>query len=525
MKVEIFQHHKNDLHDELDYDLFLSLFVQDQPLLSSIILRCLDKGEAVSHYEQLAKLEQNFQPEKIDTICAKSAALPALDHLLNSFAKGELEQYHLFELGNFLQNDRILSLLEKTFPLDAGARQDLGQILQILEKYTEKSFSTMRINREIEEIQIALAESEESLDKAVHRYEKQITECTTLKMLYPWPRELALSEEQVMNMDSCKLLTLKKNDDVWLIDYNISPELKKLQNRKEKLKGRYESLMQKQLKQLNNELSPYGSCLQKYYRKRVKRTYHYVLLTVKEQNGFCLPEFTSTRGCRLEHAYLYGLKARKKEKCVSLDLSLEKGSTILYGPNMSGKTTVLKTIYFHLTLVQLGLPLPARKVTLHYPKQVALSLKSPGDVRTSSSTYSEELTFYTQTMEEGAYVLSDELFLSTDPVNGVILSGIMIRSMAASDRIFFCTTHYPEILDIKNIALYRMEDADPLLLKKDGHDLQSLHNFMPYRLKQITGSDYQKIRTDIAPLKTALLFDLPEDIKEAIKKHIDKKNI
>ena len=157
MKVEILQNHKNDLHDELDYDLFLSLFVQDQPLLSSIILRCLDKEEAVSHYEQLAKLEQKFQPEKIDTICAKSAALPALDHLLNSFAKGELEQYHLFELGNFLQNDRILSLLEKLFPLDTRARKDLDQILQILEKYTEKSFSTMRINRAIEEIQIALA--------------------------------------------------------------------------------------------------------------------------------------------------------------------------------------------------------------------------------------------------------------------------------------------------------------------------------------------------------------------------------
>ena len=188
---------------------------------------------------------------------------------------------------------------------------------------------------------------------------------------------------------------------------------------------------------------------------------------------------------------------------------------------MSGKTTVLKTVYFLLTLVQLGLPLPARNITLHYPAQVALALKSPGDIRTNSSTYSEELSFFAQPMKDGAYILSDELFLSTDPANGVILSKIVVQSMTDADMVFFCTTHYPEILNTKNSALYKMEDVNPLLLKKNGYDLQSLHNFMPYRLTPISEGDHEKIRTSTAPLETALLFDLPQDIKEAIKTHLD----
>jgi len=522
MKVEILRRQRNELYEELDYDLFLSLFNQNQPLLSSIILRPMNTEEGISHYAQLAAMEEKIKPEKRRAILSQSTTLPALNHLLDFFEKGQLEQYHLFELGNFLHNDTDLCLLEASYPLDPTARKSLNQILLILKQYTEKSFSTIRETEEIKKIRITLAESEKHLEKAVKRFEKQIVEYTGLKMVYPWPREMALSKEQVISCDKCDLLTLKKNYDIWLIEYNINQELKELHNRKKELSEQYGALMKRQLEELNSRLSSFGSCLQKYYQKRVQRTWYYVLLEVKEKNKFCLPQFSVKRGCILEKGYLYGLEARIKNKCIPLDLILEKGSTVLYGPNMSGKTTVLKTIYFLLTLIQLGLPLPARKITLHYPEQVALSLKSPGDVRTNSSTYGEELTFFAQPIKNGAYVLSDELFLSTDPANGVILSQIIIQSMATADRIFFCTTHYPEILDTKNRALYRMEDADPLLLKKENYDLQSLHNLMPYRPIPISAADHKKIKTNTTPLETALLFNLDSEIKAAIRKHLDK---
>ncbi len=520
MKVEILRKHRNELYDELDYELFLSLFVQNQPLLSSVILRPMDENGAVSHYAELAGLEQKLQPGKLDKILEQSSTLPPLEHLLTLVERGQLEQYHLFELGNFLNNDSILRSLEESCPLDPESSLDRDQLLLVLEEYTEKSFSTIRVNKEAKKTKTALTESDKELEEAVKEFEQQIFECTGLKMTYPWPKELALGKEQVTSINDCDLLTIEKRNDIWLIDYNITLDINRLQSKKNELSAHFDTLMQKQLKQLNGECSPLGHSFRNYYRKRVKRTWFYVLLGVKERKSLCLPEFTSGYGCHLKDSYLYGLKVRKEEKCIPLDLDIEKGATVLYGANMSGKTTVLKTLYFLLTLVQLGLPLPARKAVLHYPKQVALMLKSPGDVRTNSSTYGEELAFFAKQMEEGAYILSDELFLSTDPANGVILSKILIRSMAGADKLFLCTTHYPEILDIENITLFRMEDPDPLLLAKSGSNLQSLRNFMPYKLIPITDREQEKIRTNRAPLETALLFDLPRDIKEAIRKHL-----
>ena len=520
MKVEILHRQKNELYEELDYPLFLSLYEQNQPLLSSVILRPMDEKEAVDHYERLAGLERKLQPGKLNIILHQSATLPPLDHLLNLIEAGQLEQYHLFELGNFLHDNEILCSLEEFCPLDQEASPYLDQLLLILEKYTEKSFSAMRGNRETKEIQAALVASEKILGEAVIHFEEQICACTGLKMSYPWPKELALGKEQLRDISTCDFLSMEKRNDVWLIDYKIPLELKKLQAQNDELNERYDILMRKQLKQLNSEISFLGSRLRKYYCKRVKRTWYYVLLGVKEENNFCLPEFTIRRECSLKEAYLYGLKVRKEEKCIPLDLDITRGATVLYGANMSGKTTVLKTLYFLLSLVQLGLPLPARKAVLHYPRQVALMLKSPGDVRTNSSTFGEELAFFAKPMLEGAYILSDELFLSTDPANGVILSKIFLQSMAGGDKLFFCTTHYPEILDIENITLFRMEDPDPFLLVESGSDLQSLHNFMPYKLIAITDREQEKIRTNLAPLETALLFDLPRDIKEAIKQYL-----
>jgi len=520
MKVEILNKYKNNLHEELDYELFLSLFEQNQPLLSSVVLRPMDEKEAVVHYAQLEKLEKKFPLEKRDILLKCSANLPALNHLLNLIEKKQLEQFHLFELGNFLHNDTVLCSLEENFPLDAKARKTLDRFFQILELYTEKSFSTIRENEAIKEIKTALLQSEKNLKEEIVGYEQQIFENSGIKMTYPWPKEVVLSDEQATIIDNGGLLRLKKLHDIWLIDYRKSPRLLLLQNRKDKLHEQYETLMQEQMIKINGELAPFGSCFKKYFQKRVKRTYHYLLLAVKNEHNFCLPDFTTDRGCHLEKGYLFALKTKKQIKCIPLDLTLGRGPTVLYGSNMSGKTTLLKTLYFLLTLVQFGMPVPARKFTLHYPKQIALLLKSPGDVRKNTSSYGEELAFFAQPMVKGAYILADELFLSTDPTSGVILSDLLIRSMANADKLFFCTTHYSEILDIEDITLFKMEDPDPLLLQKSGGDLQSLHEFMPYRLIPITDSDHEKIRSNRTPLKTALLFDLPADMKEGIKKYL-----
>lgn len=520
MKIELQRSQiKQTLYTELGYSGFLSLFEQAQPLLHTVTLHPLGEEEAKRHYAHLIELEAFFPEKEVVELLGLCSVLPGLEHCLPLLVQGRLEQFHLLELGRFLEGNAKLCRLETVAPVDAGVEADLQQLLQIVAESTEASFSSMRLDAESKALRAAIERSEKKLDRLIDEYEGEIRRRTGLKMIYPWPREIGLGDEQAEEIVKTGLLTLKKHHDLYLVEYVASSTLQAEQNRKTELDNRFALLMNEQLTKLNRKLMDLGGVLEQYYHKRVTRIWHYILLTVKVKQNLCWPELSARRGCRLDGAWLFGLREQKQERCVPLDLELQPGASVLFGANMSGKTTVLKTLFFQLSLVRFGLPLPAVKARLHYPVQVEFMLKTSGDIRQSRSTYSEELAFLARPMQDGAYILLDEMFLSTDPRSGVTLSEIAINSMAMKDRIFFCTTHYPEILSADNCQLYTMEDPDlTLLLDEAGN---SIDRCMPYRFVEIKGGDRKKLEATTLPLQLALRFDLPEDMREAIRKRLD----
>ena len=520
MKIELQRKQiEQTLFTELGYTGFLSLFEHVQPLLHTVTLHPMEEEEAKRHYAHLIELEARFPEKEVVELLGLCSALPCLEHSLPLLVQGRLEQFHLFDLGRFLEGNARLCRLEAVAPVDVDAEADLKQLLQIVEESTEASFSSMCLDAESKALRAAIERSEKKLERLIEEYEGEIRGRTGLKMIYPWPREIGLSDEQAEEIVKTGLLTLKKHHDLYLVEYVTSSALQAEQNRKTELDSQFAELMDEQLAKLNRKLMQLGEVLDQYYRKRVARIWHYILLTVKVKQNLCWPELTDRRGCRLDGAWLFGLREQKQERCIPLDLELQPGASVLFGANMSGKTTVLKTLYFQLSLVRFGLPLPAVRARLHYPVQVELMLKSSGDIRQSRSTYSEELAFFARPMQDGAYILLDEMFLSTDPKSGVVLSEIAINSMAMRDGVFFCTTHYPEILAADNCQLYTMEDPDlTLLLDETGN---SIDQCMPYRLVEIKCSDRKKLETTTLPLQVALHFDLPKDMCEAIRKRLD----
>jgi DNA mismatch repair ATPase MutS len=279
-------------------------------------------------------------------------------------------------------------------------------------------------------------------------------------MIYPYPKEISFSgiiEDKILN---CELLSVSQNDDICLIDHKPGKDVAELIYERDKLSTELESLMQAKLGEINRELVSFYGSFADYYERRKKRTWMYAVLFVKKENSLTLPVFQDSVGCTIENGYAYSLLVRKKEKCMPLGISLDRGSNVLYGANMSGKTTVLKTVYFLLTAIKAGLPVPADSIVLNYPEHVALMLKSSGDMNRDLSSFGEEINFFTGKTPDGSYILSDELFLSTDPVNGAELSEIFIKEFSEKELVFFCTTHYSQTLDIEGISLFRMLDPE-----------------------------------------------------------------
>lgn len=509
------------LAEELGFAFYLSFFATDLPILPGKILGPMTTAEGIEHFRVLAGMEKKIIGRTVFELLDLSRLLPNLDLLLPVFAAGRLEQYHLFELGSFLDADERLAASEQALPLHPGALDANTALQRLLRERTGADYGTLKAGDEAERLRGELALLERELKKKIAGYEEEILAETGLAMVFPWPRELALSRDEAIRISSCSLLTMEQKEDVWLLGYAPGPELTDLTARREVLSAELEEMMAGILAAINRELQRFYSDFADYYRRRCRRAWQYLLLSVKIDRGFSWPVFTETPGGSFLQAYIPAMQARKKERCIPLDLDLAGGANVLFGAHMSGKTTVLKTLYFVLSLIRVGLPVPAALAMLNYPEHVALMLKSSGNMQRDLSAFGEEVAFFTGEIPDGAWLLADELFLSTDPVNGAILSEIFIKAFAAREMVFLCTTHYPAVLDINGISLSRMLDCE-LPERGDRADLPTLLEKMPYRLEKIVGDEEkEKIKHNTGPLEVALLFALPSEIKQKIREALD----
>lgn len=523
MKLEFEQDFvTNALNRELDFRLFLDLFDLNIPLIPSKILRPMDKQSGIAHFTALSEVASFFTGQQIKVLTEESGELPNLDELMPFFQSGTLEQYHLFELGRFLMVNKRLVHQEKKFALASGLDGYLNEMYTLLSEYTRDNFSSFLAGDDQAPIQQAMDEVNAGLKKKLLEYEDKIFKATGLKMIYPYPKEVHISPGRAEKIRKTELLSVVNQDDIFHIDYQPGQTIRDLVKKQDQLVAQLSCLMEKKLGELNLRLLPFYQGFKKYYDLRKKRTWRYAILFVKNSWGFALPSFTANR-CTIKKGYVFGLKQRKKEKCIPLDITLDQGANVLYGANMSGKTTVLKTVYFLLTLVRAGLPIPAQALEIDYPEDLSILLKSSGDLHSDISSFGEEICFLTSSRSKKGYLLCDELFLSTDPVNGARLSRIFIQEFAHSDMFFFCSTHYPQVLDIPGIGLLRMQDPNLACLAKQKIDLDHLQKIMPYRVEQICGDVGESaVSQDLTPLHIALLFDLPHGIKEKIRQKIDE---
>ena len=510
------------LFEELDFSGFLSFFDLDMPLLPYKILRPLNFEEGTAHFKDLSDIQKQIDQGRLELekVIDQSRKSPILDFLLPFLENHTLEPFHLYSLGKFVSEDQFLQELERNYPVAFETSGSCRDIEAILNLYTQKHFSILNFTPEEKDLQKQIETLENRLKRMLSEYEEEIYKQTGLKMIYPYPKELDVRPENISKIEYCELLSVESSQNACMVNYNLTPSIQALLDEKERLSGNFSSLIQKKLKKINQELKPFSQAFASYYQERKKRAFYYILLWAKNNYSLCLPEFRAGCGCELKDGILPSLQKQKKDKYIPLTLSLNRGSNLLFGANMSGKTTVLKTLYFHLTAIRLGLPVPAGSIQLHYPKQVEIHLKSPGDIRWSLSSFGDEINFFTKAIVPFAYILVDELFQSTDPVSGTELCRIFLEEFSPKEIIFFCTSHYPGVLDLKDISLFRMKDLEFNQSDLSNQEMKNISFIdllekVPYKIERIPPDKIgAALKERRKPLSIALGFPLPESIKK-----------
>ncbi len=519
MKLQLNRKHIHpDLFEELSFDDYLKKFEIHLPFLSTMILSPLSKEEGLHHFENLSKILSRIESKTIDIeeVLSLSARILPLDNVLANLETGHVEQYQLYLIYTYITQELLLQGEETNLPLKLPL-ESLEKAKKLLLDFCEEGAKIIKLSEEEKHIKEKIYQSDRKLEAELQTHEKEISELTGLSLLYPYPRELLNPPSDLLDkIKTCPKLKIEIKGDVTILHHELLPEVKKMEEDVKVLRDQLETEIKKRLYELGQKLLPFFKDIQSSYEQRKQRAYLYALCHSIERFHFTIPDFVQS-GFSIIEGHLPCLEKANLENYVPLDLDLStEGSHVLFGANMAGKTSVLKTMYFLLTLVRLGLPLPVSKMTLRYPENIEIHLKNSGKIRQKLSGFADELNFFSKEFPSGTYLLIDELFHSTNPLAGLELSKVFLSHYNRKDLLLFCTSFYPEVLYMQGIHFYKMLDSS--LDVNDEKPLEEVLSQTPFRVEKLEAQDVGKSFWESQqPLKLALHFPLDEELKKNIK--------
>ncbi len=134
------------------------------------------------------------------------------------------------------------------------------------------------------------------------------------------------------------------------------------------------------------------------------------------------------------------------ENPVSNDLELDSKRRILLltGPNMGGKTALLKTLGLAVLMARCGLYVAAQEADLAFPDRIFVDIGDRQSIQENLSTFAAHLVRLKAVLDsasERSLVLIDELGSGTDPEEGAALAQAILEAFLARGVRGLITTH------------------------------------------------------------------------------------
>ena len=137
-------------------------------------------------------------------------------------------------------------------------------------------------------------------------------------------------------------------------------------------------------------------------------------------------------------------KRRKSAVPVSLELTKERRTLLISGPNTGGKTVTLKTVGLLSLMAQAGLPVPAAEAEFPLFEQVLADIGDYQSIQENLSTFSAHVSNIREMaldVTPDSLVLLDELGAATDPEEGGALGVAIVEHFRAAGAFTLVSTH------------------------------------------------------------------------------------
>lgn len=221
--------------------------------------------------------------------------------------------------------------------------------------------------------------------------------------------------------------------------------------------------------------------------------------------------------------------AEKGKKFTPLNIQLKKGTTLITGANMGGKSVALKTIVLNLLLGQMGFFVFCREARMPIVDFIYFISDDLQSVSKGLSTFGAEIIKLKSVIEnvktEKGFAALDEFARGTNPEEGYYLVKSLSEYLNKFSTISLISTHYDGVAE-KGMVHYQVAglknvDFDALKLKLDlsrKNSVEIIQDNMDYSLERVPEDN--PVPKDA--LNICTLLGLEEDIVDIARKYYEK---
>jgi DNA mismatch repair protein MutS len=235
------------------------------------------------------------------------------------------------------------------------------------------------------------------------------------------------------------------------------------------------------------------------------------LAKIVKTEGFSLPEYVTVKNPVFEvdggfHPFL--------DSPVANSFSFKSNSSLCFltGPNMSGKSTFLKTMGLMIYLSHIGFPVPAKQFKTSIFGGLFTTINLTDNLNLGYSHFYAEVKRVKDiaikiNSKKNLFIVFDELFRGTNVKDAYDASLMIISALAKiRDNLFFISTHILEVaetIDNKDSIMFRCFESELI-------DQQPIYDY--------------KIKDGISSERIGLLIIKNENIPEILNEIVRKQN-
>lgn len=189
------------------------------------------------------------------------------------------------------------------------------------------------------------------------------------------------------------------------------------------------------------------------------------------ERSYCFPEFSRAHLSLIASRHPV-VEQISKAQFVANDLKLDAGEGVLLtGPNMAGKSTLMRQVALIAILAQMGGPVPARKAELPIYDRISTRIGASDQLTDGLSTFMVEMKETAEILQRStsaSLLILDEIGRGTSTYDGMSLAqSILEYILKKIGSQFLFATHYHELSKIQH-AFARVKNYHMRIAEKDG---------------------------------------------------------